>query len=91
MRGKGIQRFEVDAADHAAEGGTPHSWPDRAEALRPAHEVADHDKWFREQVEDAIREADDPDTVWVTNEDAQKDWAEKRAKLAAPIAIGGNA
>ncbi len=91
LKGIGIQHFDVDAADYAADGGKAHSRPDRAEALRRAHEAANHDKWFREQVEDAIHEADDPNTVWVSNEDAQKDWAEKRAKLAARIGAGDKA
>ena len=29
----------------------------------------DYDKWFREQVEEAIREADDPNTVWISNDE----------------------
>lgn len=91
LKGLGIQRFDVDAGDYAAEGGTVCSRPDRAEALRRSHEAATHDKWFREQVEEAVQLADDPNTVWVSNEDAQKEWAEKRAKLAARIAVGNRA
>ena len=87
MRGKGIQRFEVDAAG----GGKRHSRTDRAVTLRRAHEAATHNKWFREQVEEAVQLADDPNTVWVSNEDAKKEWAEKRAKLAASTAVGDRA
>jgi hypothetical protein len=82
----GIQRFEVDAAEYEAEGGKTGSRPDRAEALRRAHEAAAHDKWFRQQVELGLRDADDPDTAWVGNDDAQSEWAKKRANLAARLA-----
>lgn len=57
------------------------SRPDRAEAMRRAHEAVDHDAWFREQVAQGIAEADDPSTVWVSHEDAKSSWASKRAEL----------
>ena len=81
----GIQRFDVDAADYEAEGGKAHSRPDRAEALRRAHEAAAHDKWFREQVEIALKEADDPNTEWVSHEMVKEDMARQRAALLARI------
>jgi len=79
----GIERFDVDAADYEAEGGK--SRPDRAEAMRRAHEAAAHDKWFREQVEAAVREADDPNTEWVPHEVVKQDMARHRAELLARI------
>jgi hypothetical protein len=91
LKAVGISRFDVDAADYTPEGGKYHSRPDRAEALRRAHEAAAYDKWFREQVGEAIREADDPATVWVSNADAKKGWAKTRAALAARIAAGDKA
>lgn len=91
LKAVGISHFDVDAADYTPEGGKDHSRPDRAEALRRAHEAAAHDKWFRQQVGEAIREADDPSTVWVSNDDANKGWAKKRAALAARIAAGDKA
>lgn len=91
LKDVGISHFDVDAADYAPETVKTHSRPDRAEALRRAHEAAAHDKWFREQVDIALREADDPNTVWVSNDDAKKEWAKKRAELAARIAAGDRA
>jgi DNA-damage-inducible protein J len=44
-------------------------------------ETAAHDKWFREQVARGVREADDSNTRWVTNEEAKAGWAAKRADL----------
>ncbi|MCD1635907.1 hypothetical protein K7H91_19275 [Martelella mediterranea] len=81
----GIQRFDVDAAEYETAGGKTHSRPDRAEALRRAHEAAAHDKWFREQVEIALREADDPDTEWVPHEVVKQDMARQRAELLVRI------
>ncbi len=45
-------------------------------------------KWFREQVEEAIQEADSPDAVWIINEDMEKEWDEMRAELQVRIAAG---
>ncbi len=42
--------------------------PDRAEALRRTHEAAAYEGWFLERVEEAIREADDPNAVWIPHE-----------------------
>ena len=39
--------------------------PDRAEALKRAHEAAEHDAWFREQVRSALDEADRSGAVFV--------------------------
>lgn len=91
LKDVGISHFDVDAVNYAPETVKTHSRPDRAEALRRAHEAAAHDKWFREQVDIALREADDPNTVWVSNDDAKKEWAKKRAELAARIAAGDKA
>lgn len=89
LKDVGIERFDVDAADYEAEGGKTHSRPDRAEAMRRAHEAAAHDKWFRAQVEEAIQEANDPKTEWVPHEVVKQDMARQRAELLARIK-GGN-
>jgi hypothetical protein len=54
---------------------------DASERLRQAHEAAGHDKWFREQVELAIKEADAPGAQWVSADDAKASWKQKRAEL----------
>ncbi len=59
--------------------------PDRAEALKRTHQAAEHDKWFRAQVEEALEEADDPNTKWISHEDAKASWAKKRAELMKRI------
>ena len=88
LKDVGIERFDVDAADYEPEGGKAHARPDRAEAMRRAHEAAAHDRWFREQVEEAIKEADDPNTEWVPHEVVKQDMARQRAELLARIKGG---
>ena len=62
----GINRFEVDASGYdAAEAKSHYKRPDRAEALKRAHEAVEHDTWFREQVRQAVDEADKPDAVFI--------------------------
>lgn len=56
-----------------------------AERLRRTHEAAAHDKWFREQVEQALKEADDPITEWVPHEAVKADMAKQRATLLKRI------
>jgi hypothetical protein len=48
---------------------------------------SDYDIWFREQVEIGMREADDPNTVWFTQEEVmheldelRKTWRSEAAK-----------
>lgn len=81
----GIARFEVDAAGYDPDSLKTTRRPDRAEALKRAHEAAAHDAWFRDQVAEAITEADSPAAEWVSNEDAQASWADKRAALAKRV------
>ena len=45
--------------------------------------VGEHHTWFSAQVEDAMIEADDPATVFVSHEDAKRSWANRKAELQA--------
>lgn len=80
LKDVGISQFDVDTADYAPERA---SRPDRAVALRRTHEAAEYDKWFREQVEEAIRDADDPNTFWIPHEVVEEEMARERAELLA--------
>lgn len=81
-----IVRFDMlDASNHSDVAIDRKSRVDTAERMRYAHEAAGHDKWFRAQVEQAIKEADDPNTEWVSHEDAKASWAKKRAQLLKRI------
>jgi len=48
----------------------------------------DYDKWFREQVEAAIIEADDPNCVWIPHEVVAEQMRKELAELDALIAAG---
>jgi len=78
-----IARFDLlDATNFsavAAVGSKAHA--SAAARLRNAHEAAAHDRWFREQVDIGLAEADDPETQWVDNDEANESWAKKRAAL----------
>ncbi|WP_293234582.1 hypothetical protein [Paludibacterium sp.] len=82
LSGVGITRFDVDAANYDPATIKTVSRPDSRAALKKAHQAAAYDEWFRAQVEIGLKEADDPNTQWVSNEDAKAGWAAKRAALA---------
>ncbi|NKL12204.1 hypothetical protein GFL78_09415 [Rhizobium leguminosarum bv. viciae] len=82
LRDVGISKFDVDAVDYAPATA---SRSERAAALRRTHEAAEYDTWFREQVEEAIREADDPNTVWIPHEVVEEEMARQRAELLARL------
>ncbi|MGO7590853.1 hypothetical protein [Rhizobium leguminosarum] len=88
LKDVGISQFDVDAADYAPETA---SRPDRAAALRRTHEAAEYDRWFREQVGEAIREADDPNAVWISAQDAEERMDKLRAELLARVESGDKA
>ena len=76
-----IARFDLLDATHFSNVALPgKSREDASERLRHAHEAAAHDKWFREQVEIGLAEADDPAAEWATNAEADASWAKKRAE-----------
>lgn len=49
--------------------------------IRTAHASVVYDEWFSTEVGQAIEEANDPNTQWVSNEEAKMSWAKKRGKL----------
>lgn len=50
---------------------------DFVEARRRERE---HDKWFRAEVEQALREADDPSVEWIGHEAVTEKWRRLRAE-----------
>lgn len=67
----GIARFDVDAQAYEFKNESDASArkrPDQAARMKQRHEAAEHDKWFREQVEIGVKEADDPNAVWLSHE-----------------------
>lgn len=41
----------------------------------------DHDSWFREEIEDALRESEDGNVELVPDEDVEAAWENTRAKI----------
>jgi len=76
LRGIGIPRFDVDVVDYDPERAR-RARPDRAQALKRAHQAAAHDKWFRGQVQAGL---DDPRSS-IAHEEVSARWAKKRAQL----------
>ena len=85
LKDLGISSFDVDAANYNLATAKTYSRPDRAKALKQAHQAAAHDKWFREQVEIGLAEADDLNTEWVAHEAVKEDMAKQRTALRARI------
>lgn len=49
----------------------------------PKSEAQEHDRWFRSQVETALKEADAPDAVFIPHGEVASHWALKRKALQA--------
>jgi len=39
-----------------------------------SHEVAEYDNWFLQEVEKGLTEANDPKTLWVSDDEANRSW-----------------
>jgi len=44
-----------------------------------------YEAWFRSEVEEGLREADDPNTEWVSNEEVERQSALQRAEWLRQI------
>jgi hypothetical protein len=64
LRGIGMVKAELDISGYSPSSVLSKRRPDRTQALRDAHQAAQHDKWFRNQVELAVVEADSPNAIW---------------------------
>lgn len=84
----GARTIEIDTSNWSPEQAAQEarSRPDTAERQRRAHEAAAHDAWFRAEVRQAIKEADDPNTVRLSNEDVERESAERRTQWLAEAA-----
>ncbi|QGM48325.1 hypothetical protein [Methylocystis heyeri] len=84
----GLARFEVDAQAHEPDPGARRR-PDQAARLRQQREAAEHDRWFRAEVQKTLDRIDAGE-IGVIDEDA---WAQrsaaKRAELARRAAATG--
>lgn len=84
LKSIGISQFNVNASNY--DPADKRSRPDSSERMKRTFNAAEHDKWFREQVEEGIRQANDPNTVWVSQEEVVKDMHRQREAIKARIA-----
>ena len=68
LKGIGIPRFDVDAANYDPHSTTTARRPDRAAAMKEAHAAAAYTKWLNAEVQEAI----DDTSPTVPHEDAMR-------------------
>lgn len=81
----GAHKIEIDTSAWSPGQASLHSRrrPDTALRQRRAHEAAAHDAWFRAEVEQALREANDPRAQWVPQDEVKRRSEAKRAQWSA--------
>ena len=79
----GIKRLETDLTGYTVGIKPGRKRPDRSIALKQAHAAAEHDKWFREQVQIGLEQAKSPNAVWISQEDMEKRMDAKVENLKA--------
>jgi hypothetical protein len=85
----GVARFEVDTLNHQPDAVVRRR-PDQSQALRRAHAAAVHDTWFRNEVAQAIAEADAPGAIWSSHEEVEEDMRLQRLAIEARIAAAAS-
>jgi len=78
----------IDGTHYRADGMTKRSRPDASERLRHMHEAAAHDAWRMREIEQAIKEADDSTTQWISHEAVMIKLGKRRAKYVKAIQAG---
>src|SRR6266567_2616305 len=71
LKNIGISQFNVNASNY--DPAEKRARPDSAERMKRTFDAADHDKWFREQVEEGIRQADDPNAAISQNHEIEQE------------------
>lgn len=84
----GLERFEVDTADHDPEA-IERKRPDQTERLRRQREAAAHDGWFRAEVQRTLDGLAAGTTALFSEEEHERRWREKRAELRDRYGRGG--
>jgi predicted transcriptional regulator len=57
--------------------------------VRRQRDARAHDAWFRGQVEQALREADDPTVERIPNGEVEASWEHRRAELLQRLGVRG--
>lgn len=82
LRAMGIGRFDVDVTGYDPEAFERVTRPDRSAALKEAHAARAYEKWFSEQVREALRD----ERPNVTHAEVQAEMGEKKAALRKRLA-----
>lgn len=77
LQGIGIEHFEVDTTGYDPLTVKTYQRPDRAAALKQAHEAAAYENWFAAQVEASLQ---DPSPA-IDHDEARQRFAARRAAL----------
>lgn len=80
LKGIGISQFNVNASNY--DPAEKRVRPDAAARMKRTFDAAEHDKWFREQVAEGIRQADDPNTAWLSDAEVKAMSAKRREAWA---------
>nr|WP_013207364.1 hypothetical protein [Ralstonia solanacearum]CBJ34351.1 Putative antitoxin [Ralstonia solanacearum PSI07] len=95
LRELGIKQLVVDVAEYDPEAPRSSAEQSKAERAREqmhaAHAAAAYDKWFRAEVGQALQEANDPATAWVSHDDAMARLDAALAKHTKPARKKGGA
>jgi hypothetical protein len=78
----GIVQYDVDASGYAPDV-TARRRPDTAKRMERAHEAADHDRWFRAQVQDVLDGLERGEIGVVSQTEHARRWQRKRKALLA--------
>ncbi|UVL61417.1 hypothetical protein LOY54_26020 [Pseudomonas sp. B21-032] len=79
LQALGIDYFKVDTSSYDPETLQTYQRPDRAQALKTAHEAAAYETWFSAQVEASLQDT----TPSIEDDEARRLFAERRAALKA--------
>jgi hypothetical protein len=90
LREMGIATAQIDTSNwNPAEGTTGTPRPDRAAAMKRAHEAVAHDRWFRAQVEEGLREVADPATLLLPHEQVMAEMKATIDRVTAEKRLAG--
>lgn len=85
----GLARFEIDMTDHDP-AAVERKRPDTAERQRQIHEAAEHDAWFRGEVQKALDGLKDGSNAAIPEDEWAARVAAKRADLQRRIMTNGH-
>lgn len=84
LKDLGIVRFNTDAEKFdPSQKSRGVKRPDKSAVLKQAHAGAEHDKWFREQVQIGLDEANSPNAAWLSHDEVGERMKARHKKMLA--------